>query len=69
MTKRIDKNIPVPPSRNYTIASTIRAMKVNDSILVDSPTAAGTVQQSMRRAGFKGTQRKTREGWRIWRIA
>ena len=67
---KIEKNVPIPkatggrPSRWLEIDE----MEIGDSILCETEDDADRVRYAMRYRKYKGTRRKMRDGWRIWRI-
>jgi len=61
----IEKGIPIPENPDSLVA-TLRAMGVGDSILLDKPFRSGLHNIRLKPKRF--TSRKTRDGWRVWRI-
>ena len=67
---KIEKNIPMPKKTNgRPRVWDIEEMAIGDSLLFDNERDCNNVRYAMRHIGFKATQRKTREGWRIWRVS
>ena len=69
-TPSIEKGIPIPPTAKYRGKWKVVAaeMEVGDSILCEQQQNADALRHAMRSLGFKNAQRKTPEGWRVWRV-
>lgn len=71
----IECGIPIPPKRRghgkrrTLFSAGIRAMQIGGSYLFDSERELDNARKVMKRAGFRYEQRKSGEGWRIWRVA
>jgi biotin synthase-like enzyme len=71
----IESGIPIPPKRRghgkrrTVFSAGIRAMAIGNSYLFDDVRELDRARKIMKRAGFRYEQRKSCEGWRIWRVA
>ena len=69
MDIKIEKNVPVPPSRKFGMGQIIRELEVGDSFLftTDKPQNVSAVFKSV---GYKSAMRDQKDGtYRFWRIA
>lgn len=64
----IEKDVPLPPFGNFQWEQIIRKMKLGDSFLVATRSAANTAQHAGVRLKRPLTSRKVAGGWRLWRI-
>jgi hypothetical protein len=66
----IDKGVEMPPKVKRTSASrdVAEQMEMGDSVLCESPAQAATLRWALYLANKKGSVRKTRQGWRVWRV-
>tara|TARA_B100001057_G_scaffold477865_1_gene547647 strand:+ start:1479 stop:1694 length:216 start_codon:yes stop_codon:yes gene_type:complete len=62
----IESNVPLPKGGVATIAE---HMEVGDSVRVDTRTKANFIAAELRKLKRKGTSRKVKDGYRIWRIS
>lgn len=67
---KIDKGIPIPVARKKVTPWPFMDMEIGDSFLVDeaSMRAAASTAQDMKKQGYIFTRRKTRDGYRFWRV-
>lgn len=69
----IDHDVPIPKRCNGKgrplsgLGHEVRLMIVGDSMLFGTLEAASNMRSIARQAGFKVLQRKTQNGWRVWR--
>lgn len=70
----IEYGIPIPPRqrghgrpRGSFFTDRIRALEVGASILFDSERELNHARQVIKKMGWAYEQRKSRDGWRIWR--
>lgn len=67
----IEKNVPLPLNhrKGHTKwLSIIRQMKIGDSVLVKTVGEAKSLSYVLRSYGFISSQRKQKDGFRIWKI-
>lgn len=71
---RVETGIPIPPKgrghgkrRPTAFSGRIRAMEIGQSYLFDTERELDNARKVMKRVGYGYEQRKSREGWRIWR--
>lgn len=70
---QIEKDVPIPtrgaPRGPRTEATRLaEKMQPGDSVLVETEAIATSMTAFGRARGLKMTQRKTGEGWRVWRL-
>ncbi len=65
---KIEKDIPITKLKQGQYESLTKEMGIGDSILTETRKEGYSIQQSINRNGYKGAMRKTREGFRVWRI-
>src|SRR5690349_14342586 len=66
----IEHGVPIPP-RSQILAKwklIVSRMAVGDSYLCASENESSALRWAIRAASYKGTTRKCREGWRVWRV-
>ena len=71
MKLEIEKNIPMPTSKNSEITSVLREMLVGDSILVKDikpMIISASMDYVKRKTSFQFSRRATDGGYRVWRI-
>ena len=69
MKPKIEKGVPLPDRYAGLRKSIAHRMEVGDSVLMDSFRDAKSLGECIRRYGWKASWRKTREGFRVWRVA
>lgn len=67
----VERGIPIPPKceRASEFCKTVRGMKPDESILVDTSHKMDHARKIIKALGGKSVTRKVEGGWRIWRIA
>lgn len=65
----IEKGVPLPPILKSENSRVANKMTKGDSVLCETEDQADNLRHALRRLGRKASQRKTREGWRVWRVA
>ena len=61
----IESNVPLPKGGVSKIAE---QMNVGESVLVDTRSQANFIMTELKKLGGKGTSRKLKDGFRIWRV-
>lgn len=65
----IEKGIPIPGQLRTPHSLEAEQMEVGDSRLCDTMSERDTCRRRLAELGRKCVTRKTREGFRIWRVA
>jgi hypothetical protein len=67
---KIEKNVPIPKALGGKAArwDAVDQLEIGDCILVETEAEADNVRYAMRYRKMKGTRRKMRDGYRIWRL-
>lgn len=67
---KIEKNTPIPKAVGGRPArwNEIDQLKIGQCIVVETEQEADKVRYAMRHRKMKGTRRKMRDGYRIWRL-
>ena len=62
----IEENVPFPKGTGAGIAE---QMRVKDSVLVETRSKANFIAAELRKLKRKGTCRKVKDGYRVWRVS
>tara|TARA_B100000683_G_scaffold252485_1_gene269436 strand:+ start:3471 stop:3692 length:222 start_codon:yes stop_codon:yes gene_type:complete len=62
----IEENVPFPKGYAAVIA---KEMNINDSVVVETRSKANFVMAELRKRKRKGTARKVKDGFRVWRLS
>jgi len=60
----VEKNIPIPPSTS----DVVKKMEAGDSVIFETEQEALRFRDHMRYRRIRYTMRKSREGYRVWRL-
>ena len=68
---KIEKNTPIPKAVGGRPARWVEIdeLEIGDCIVVETEQEADKVRYAMRHRKMKGTRRKMRDGYRVWRLA
>lgn len=66
MDAKVDRTVPVPPSRHTGVTALLRQLNVGESVLLDSPHPAALAQRVFGKGNYRS--HKEHGGIRIWRI-
>lgn len=68
MVREIQDSPPTSRQPN-SAAALARSLEVGRGMICDTRTEFHTAKSAMRVAGYKTKEQKTREGWKLWRVA
>lgn len=70
MELKIEKNIPIPMSRNdhRQYIRLAEKMEIGDSIFVEKLALKETLRTALKKVKFLTRTKKEKNGWRVWRV-